>query len=379
MMQRRDSRLSSLNLDDLWAALGIEAGGAGPRTPYTVLRGPNGPRWLLPNQGAITQTILREWRPYGLSARAFWFGLNAAAHVGAWRWIPRTEQAWWPPDAGSRMLRHFGIKADASTPAILVGNTVATRKLLVFFEEPGAGAGMVLKVPLTPLARASICHEAEALKKLDGRHRAPRLLHLSPEAGAAAQEYLPGRLGSRRCKPHYVRLLLEFIQPGIATSLRARGEQLRERLRLCPDYCQHAERIDSALSYLEDDAAAPLALSHGDFAPWNIRELPDGNCTVIDWELARWDGIALFDLCHFYYMQCLLFAPGRLFYDDLQREGACKEYCAALALPASLVPRLAAAFLLEMMAYYWETADPIAAFGLRQLESFLQHVTRPDR
>lgn len=372
-----ESRNPRLSPDEILAALGVVQDSSDPAARYTIIQGHSGPRWLLPQRGGLTGTILKEWRPYGAPARAYWMGVRAAARLGLAAFLPRTGRAPAPADTGTQFLNSIGLNESGGLPAILVGNTVATRKLLVFLEVGDDRRRVVAKVPLTPMARLSIETEAAALRRLDRRHRAPRLLHFSAEKGAAVQEYLAGKLGSRRCKPRYIQMLLEFILPDAKIALRERGARLAARLHASDHYRHHAGTIDPALRYLDCDAQVDSALVHGDFAPWNIRELPDGACTLIDWELARWDGIAFFDLCHFYYMQCLLFSRETLFYEPMLAEGAWRDYCRPLGMAPALLPRLSAAFLLEMMAGYWETEDPIAAFGLHQMELFLSRVALP--
>lgn len=372
-----DPRIPKLDIDGILSALGIAVSASSAVTRYTAILGRHGPRWLFPHRSHLAETILGEWRPYGMKGRLLWTSVRMAARLGIAAWLPGTARAILPADAGKQLLAHFGIESGAIAPVILVGNTVATRKLLVFLENPADGSRSVFKVPLTAVAAVSIRNEVEILRKLDGRYRAPRLLHFSEDAGAAMQEYLDGKLGTRRCKPEYIRLLLGFIQSESDVSLHDRRRHLAARLHNCPAYVDNAREVDALLGYLEADTGLPSALVHGDFAPWNIRELPSGECTLIDWELARWGGIPLFDLCHFYYMQCLLFAPEKLFYLALLQQGAWKEYCRPLGIPPALLPRLGAAFLLEMLAGYWETDDPVASFGLQQISLFLRQIRKP--
>jgi hypothetical protein len=353
------------------AALGVAADCPGIKFSYSIIPGNDGPRWLLPNRNELTQTILREWRPYSAAARLSWAGIRLLARLGALRLLPGTRQTQLPATVGRHLLSQFGIEGDAFPPVILVGNPSATRKIIVFLADPTQGLNTVLKLPLTLAARVSIRNEAETLRKLDGLHRAPRLLHYSEQSGAAMQEYLPGKLGSRRCKPDYLRLMIEFARTGEVASLREHGLRLAERLRSHAAYRDHAGDLDSGLASLLKDTAIPAALVHGDFAPWNIRELSGGSCTLVDWESAVWRGLPLHDLCHFFYMQTQLFSPNRLFYSTLLREGSWRKYCHALDLSPSMVPRLVAAFLLETLARCWEAGNaPSADFCLRQLQAF---------
>jgi hypothetical protein len=375
MPPAQDSRVPILNLDGVLAALGIAADGAQSQVPYTVLRGREGPRWLIPDRSPLVRTILSEWRPYGLLARLSWVAVPMASRLGVLPLLPGAARALLPSNACSQFMSHIGRHFDAGLPLILVGNSIATRKLLVFLEERSPKRNVLVKVPFTRMAQTSILNEARVLDKMNGRLRTPRLLYLNEDAGVAMQEYLPGRLGSRRCKPEYLQFLLELVETGERISLRVQGLRLAERLNKCPAYTENASRVDSALTLLDQDVALAPALVHGDFAPWNIRELPDGACTLIDWEATRPHGLPLHDLCHFYYMQTLLFAPQKLFYVDLLRDGAWAAYCSRLDIPASLLKPLAAAFLLEMLAGYWEIPETsVDWFCLHQLKLLLEFV-----
>jgi hypothetical protein len=365
--------IPTVDLDCILSTLGISAEHATATTAYTVIPGEDGPRWLIPNRSEFAQIILREWRPYRPAARLLWLGICIAARTGTLRLVPRTAQVDLPSDAGSQLLGRAGQAVDALPPLILVGNPAPTRKLLIFLLSRAYNSLVLVKVPLTSAARASIRNEAETLKKLQGRYNAPRLIHYSEETGAATQAYVAGRLGSRRCKPVYLRLLVDLARSGGTVSLRARGRGLRDRLLRMSAHSEHAPLIDSALAWLEDDKPLPAALVHGDFAPWNIREMRDGSCTLIDWESAEWQGLPLHDLCHFLYMQTKLFSPKASFYSALVHEGSWRQYCSELDIQESFLPRLAAGFLLETLARNWELGPVESApYCLRQLESFMK-------
>ncbi len=372
MIATADSRPAADDADGILAALGMSADGDRSGIPYTVIRGNRGPRWLLPNRSRLARTILREWRPYGPATRLFWRGLRLAAGCGALPLAPRTEQVRLPGDAGRQLLRRFGFDGAAPAPVILVGNTEATRKLIVFVENPGRGIA-VIKWPLTPMARTSIGAEAQTLERLDGGHGAPHLLGYQLDTGAAMQDYLAGRLGSRRLKPAYLKLLIDFAREGETVSLSGQAQVLRERLRGQPDFSEPPAAIEQAFALLEDDTPLPAALVHGDFAPWNVRDLPDGRCSLIDWESAQWMGLPLHDLCHFFCMQAKLFAPRTLFSDALERDGSWRRYLEALGIEPRLFRPLVAAFLLASLARAreWEPEES-AAYYLEQLRRFLQ-------
>lgn len=382
-----DSPLPSLNLDDVLEALGLVASGEPSGVAYTVIRGNDGPRWLLPQRSELANAILREWRPYGRLTHLYWRGVRLAARCGALPLLPGTERLRLPHDAGKRVLRRAGFEGDASPPVVLAGNPHSMRKLVVFLEIAGRGR-VAIKVPLRTLARASIGNEAEVLKRLNGELSAPRLLGYQIDTGAAMQEYLPGRLGSRRLKPDYLKLMIALARPEETVTLRARAAVVRNRLRQQESWSELQATRDAkaatrdpkdmvarGLTLMEDDTQIPAALVHGDFVPWNIRDRADGSCSLIDWESAEWTGMPLHDLCHFFYMQNRVFSPRELFYPKLVSEGSWRGYCSALEIPPALLPRLAAAFLLDTLAQRLESGPAgEAEFCLRQLDGFLEVV-----
>ncbi len=372
MTPAQASRVAVLDLEGVVAALGIHANEAEAGIPYTVIRGHDGPRWLIPAGSALAQTILREWRPYRLTTRLFWLATVAAYRMGAGGLMPGAAGIMLPASLSGQLMRRIGCDFDAGPPVILVGNLTITRKILVFLEDRAARKNVLVKIPLTVRAAASIRNEARVLEELNGRLRAPRLLYRNESEGIAMQEYLHGRLGSRRCRPEYTGLLCGLAESDAKAALRDHGRQLQERLRNGAEHAEHAARIHAALALLDEDTKLPCVTVHGDFAPWNIRDLPDGACTLIDWEAARPNGLPLHDLCHFYFMQMRLFTPQKLFFREMLREGAWKDYCRSLDIAARLLKPLAAAFLLETLAGYWETGETgVDAFCLRQLDELL--------
>jgi len=304
--------------------------------------------------------------------------VRLAARAGLLGLMPGTQRLDLPAEQISKLLTRLGLPSagrgnnQEMDPVFLVGNPSATRKLLIFISGDDKLRGQVIKYPLTEGARQSIRREAEILTWLDGRMRTQRLLrNIEDASGAAAQQYLAGRLGSRACKPAYLNLLIEMPRSGELRPVRVEGQALGQRLRGSSAYGQNARAVDSALALLDQELDVPTVLVHGDFAPWNIRELADGSVTLIDWESANRDGLPLHDLCHFFYMQTKLFAPGSSFYSSLVREGSWRAYCQRWGLSPALMGPLVAAYLLHTLAGAWENgAADDAAFCLNQLEDF---------
>jgi hypothetical protein len=275
-------------------------------------------------------------------------------------------------------MQATGWSAEIAPPIILVGNPSPMRKVIVFLADEEGKLMAVAKFPIAQGAVQAICHEADMLRELEGRFSVPKLVHYSTKAGCSIQTYLSGRLGSRACKAKYVDLLLRFVRIDGALPAADATTSLIEQIRTRPEYSGLESVLNSTFRLIEGPRTEfPAALVHGDFAPWNIRELRDSRCTLVDWESARWDGLPLHDLCHFFFIQTRLFAPRSSFYSSLRASGCLKVYCDATAVKIDCVPQLAAAYLAATLVGHWEAGESDAArFCLAQMEDFVRRCRR---
>ena len=187
---------------------------------------------------------------------------------------------------------------DTPIPVVYVGTPGPTRKAVVHLVERTTGkCRAVVKVPLTEQAKAVVLREADVLETLEREHYrlAPRLLQADRARGTATQTFVEGRSGERTLTAEHWNLLRTLRRPGTATSLAAHADRW---------WCG-GERW--AASELRDESSLPAYWEHGDFAPWNIRQLADGECALVDWESARRSGLPLLDAFHFLHMQDFLF------------------------------------------------------------------------
>jgi hypothetical protein len=347
---------------------------SGKGVPYTVIPGSGGPRWIVPNQPKLFRAAFREWHPYSKSGRIFWAGTRLLARSGGIRFLPGSTQITLPADVGQCLLQATGWSADIAPPVILVGNPSPARKVIVFLAGEDGKLMAVAKFPLAQGAVHAICHEADMLRELEGRFSVPKLMHYSTEAGCSIQTYLPGRLGSRACRDGYLELLLRLVRTGGALPAPGAAIKLIARIQNRPEYSGLEPILEPILELIGmGKADYPAVLVHGDFAPWNIRELRDGHCTLVDWESARWDGLPLHDLCHFFYNQTRLFAPRSSFYSSLGASGCLKAYCDGAEVEIDCVPQLTAAYLAAMLLGHWEAEEREAArFCLAQMEDFVR-------
>jgi thymidylate kinase len=90
------------------------------------------------------------------------------------------------------------------------------------------------------------------------------------------------------------------------------------------------EKMRTLIDCMLPQAKVPVARSHGDFTPWNVRRCGD-KLLMIDWEQSRDDMPALYDLFHFIYQNNILvkgrpFAAIRREIDDTLRRPEWEDF-----------------------------------------------------
>ena len=150
---------------------------------------------------------------------------------------------------------------------------------------------------------------------------------------------------------------------------------LKGRFREVPGaYHEHAlQQGINAVEAWVGDALLPFHFRHGDFAPWNMKEV-NNRLFLFDWEYAAFEASPGWDLFHFL-IQCMLllkkwhagqihaaFQEGKPSYRWVER------YLASLGLDANAVSPLFLMYLLERLAFH--ATMGCEDFGLlRQLSS----------
>ncbi len=292
----------SVTAPDIAEAVFRKLAGAGlPTEALRLVAVPGGTqtRWLLPAGERGIGSVLASWTPYRAWPRLAWSVVRAASGVRRSAALPGVAsfdvQGVVATSWQSLGWRWSGVPI----PVIYVGTPGPNRKAVVHLVEPATSqCRAVVKVPLTDVAKAAILHEAGVLQALecDRYPHAPRLLYTDPARGISTQTFIAGRPGTRKLAPDYFRLLRTLLRADKATSLAAHSDR----------WAPHNDTA-WAVRELRDDTPLPACWEHGDFTPWNIRRLSNGECAVLDWESARADGLPLIDAFHFLHMQDFLF------------------------------------------------------------------------
>ena len=279
-----------------------------PATLYSF-PGETGPRWLVP-PGANLNRVLENWSPYKLSSRLKWHVIRSARGLGVSALLPGVERLSLDNLCGVNWRELGWPLGTPPVPVIYVGTPSPQQKAILHLVDPSSGqCHGVVKVPLSDGARQSILRESDVLTVLEDDlcRAAPSMLFTDREIGVAAQEFVPGRSGSRQFLPEYWNLLGSLVLPEERTTIAGHvaawyGHPLWD----CLDG-PVLKLLASAFAEQSDTQSLPACWVHGDFAPWNIRRRNKRGPALIDWEMAERAGLPLQDAYHFFHMQDFLF------------------------------------------------------------------------
>ena len=277
---------------------------------FLVVPGKGTPRWLLPARHHKIDPVLACWSPYRWKSRAKWLAIRAAHRTGFLSALPAVTRVY-IPGVQNIDWRSVGWSGNASpVPLIYIGTPGISRKAVIHLVNAASGScDVIVKAPLTEAARVAIVREADVLTTLADEDYtcAPRLLCVDQERGVAAQTALNGKVGSRKLTDSYWVLLRSLMLPGESTAIVGHAAEWGEQLLWAVGREGDISVMTAALSELCDPDPLPACWVHGDFAPWNIRHLPDGKVVLLDWEDGQRGGLPLQDAFHFLHMQDYLF------------------------------------------------------------------------
>lgn len=273
---------------------------------FLVIPGNGAPRWIVPGNASLGAGVLAQWTPYGFGSQIKWYLLRLFYVLKCMARVPGITRL-----AGSGRTDAAN-KQTVVAPVIYVGTPGPQQKIVVTLVDVSNGQALaVMKLALGVDASTSILREANTLKLLSdlGVKNTPKLIALDKDAGYTWQAVVSGKLAARHLNSIQVDWLLSLPKTGKTTTFNEQKERL---CRLIDnernDFSnRHLELITKSLEGMNSDSLIPFVLAHGDFAPWNLKQKNNGECAVIDWEDADVEGLPLWDLCHFSFIQAHLF------------------------------------------------------------------------
>jgi hypothetical protein len=350
---------------------GVPATGNNTRTRrgFTVIPQGQEPRWVIVGSPRRSLPVLGSWRPFKLKSRLQWQAILAAARFGILSRLPGVEEAETEIDA-QYWAHRLGF-ADDWHIVLHLGNPSYTRKVIAFFLDQRSEVRAVAKLPLTEAAAAAILNEATILEHLQAKSPVPRVLFSDRDRGIAAQSFLHGAPTSRSLTAKHIDLLASLAEPNATVRLSDFHDSFATWIARLALPLPHAS-LARALAFLEDTTELPAFVEHRDFAPWNVKRLPDGALTLIDWEWAVRGSLPWQDICRFFYMQDQLFhGPGEV-WSTLTTHPLLEGYLRRFAIPRAVLPGLTIHYLLRNLCLDWSNCErDTAPYLVSQLEQVL--------
>jgi len=339
--------------------------------PVQVIPQGGEPRWIVIGDSRDAAPVLRSWRPFKVGTRLRWSAIVGASSLGVLARVPGVicsrasiDFSYW-----RRSLPAF---QDDWAPVIYIGNPSHTRKVTAFFvARADHSFKAVAKVPLQPLSRRAILNEAAILDQLAGADYLPASLFHDPQRGIAAQSWLEGQPVSRTLTPAHMELLARFAIPGTTIRVSAQRASIVRELDQA-DFPFDRDVLSRAREFLDYDEPLPAFIEHRDFAPWNLKRLPNGGTGAIDWEWAVTQGLPCQDIFRYFYIQDALFHGRGDAWRALNSHPLVREHFRRFAIRPEALPALAMHYLLRVLAMDWESGNQfLAEYALRQIQSIL--------
>ena len=278
---------------------------------FFIIPGQFGPRWLLPSKppaGALD--VLKQWTPYNFTSKLKWHALLLLYRFGHLGLVPKIKQI----NGSITSVLHVPQTDLFGIPLIYVGTPGKQQKAVATIIEPNKGTPLaVLKVALEKKAIESLQREAMILKEITKFKvpYIPTIISTDKDENYTWQTMVRGCLSSTKLTRKHIDWLLSLPVTGATTFYKQR-EELKQRLAKPNDMRKvDINLLASAIDNITGNEV-PLLLVHGDFTPWNLKILPNGCLGAIDWENGQLQGLPLWDLCHFHFMQAHLFKKNPL-------------------------------------------------------------------
>ncbi len=316
------------------------------RTSYVISLG-HDPRWIIPANTRLVLPVLKSWQPYKFRSRVQWNLVLLSCRAGILSQLPGVASNTSSVDFSYWRERLEGF-SDTEEMVIFVGSPSHTRKAIVFFVARDSSVRAVAKLPLYDAAKTAILSEANILRRFQSRQVLPHILFVDDERGIAAQTWMPGKPVSRLLRQEHIELLSELVNNGESTRLCDQRDHIAALIDEL-DIPLESSLRRRALDLLEDSSELPAFIEHRDFAPWNLRRLPEGGLALIDWEWAVEKSLPWQDVCHFFYIQDYVFRDYGNVWEKLVGNSLLQTYIRRFGIPSKALPGLTMHYLLRIL------------------------------
>ena len=285
-------------------------GSATASVPMRLLRRNGNPFLLLPPDARLAVRSLALYAAQTQAARSAKALLRFGLRLGFSAVLEKTALNIAPGDAFANYL--VQVVGQASRPALrerlalgpfatLAGNpnTAAQRCIFLLFDSRRQPVAVV-KAGAGEAAGRLIEQEQTFLKTVPAGTRAVPVLHSvfhSERLKAFATNFFPGDSPRSIDASRLEELFSSWLHPARTTTI---GELSSWQKLLAAA----GEHLPSQVKQLNSRTISP-AISHGDFAPWNIKECCS-HWTLLDWERGELEGLPVWDWLHFVVQPAIL-------------------------------------------------------------------------
>lgn len=320
---------------------------------FWIISNGDEPRWLVPYHPKYGLNVLKQWRPYSKFSYLKWQLLLVAYQAEKLHQIPGAIPiAIASPTA--KYCQYFRYKSNQNlVPTIYIGTPGITRKAVVsLVDSTTHEIASIAKFPLEKMAKATILREANTLTHLVAEKPglSPQLLSVDEHTGTSVQTVLDGRHVRPPLSQAHIKLLSHLSRPGTSTSLQQHVHQLNQRLKKleCMAETPAQQMSDQVIKFIDDSSSLTTTWVHGDFAPWNLKWIDRQTLAAVDWEDAQPEGLPLYDLFHYQYIQSHLLKTRKHILDLTWKHPLVSLYVKHLGIDRPQYNRLALYYLTDM-------------------------------
>jgi len=319
--------------------------------PVHVIPQGGEPRWIIVGNSRKAFPVLESWNPWNPGSRLRWSVLKAAARAGILPRIPGVQSAVVSIDISywRDKLPQF---PDGWTGVIHVGNRSQSRKAILFVIGKDGAIPFAAKVPMVSGAAEAIFNEAKVLDHLKRFTYLPNVLFRDRDRGVVVQTWLDGKPVARGFAEPHIRLLNTLANEGVEAQVSAFRPEIATELNGV-DLPFDRSVLMRGLEMLDYDRALPGFVEHRDFAPWNLKWLPDGELGLLDWEWAVSESLPWQDVCRMFYLDDFHFkGPGNV-WERMTADPLLVRYRRQFEIPAEALPALTMRYLLRVLSMDW--------------------------
>lgn len=372
-MLTRDDRAGPLALADvlhvMFPTVDLSAlqKGVRSRTVHVIPQGGE-PRWIIVGDQRKALPVLRSWSPWNPGSRLRWSAVKMAAGLGLLASLPGVQRSE-VPLSHRYWQDNLPPFPEDWTVVIHVGSLSQSRKAILFLIGEDGTVRFAAKAPLVSGAAEAIFNEAHVLDHLKQFAHLPKVLFRDSERGVVAQSWLDGKPVSRGFTEAHLNLLTSLSGGGSAKVSEVRTE-VNSELNIV-DIPFDRSVLSRGLEMLDYNQPLPSFVEHRDFAPWNLKWLPDGGLGLLDWEWAVTQSLPWQDACRFFYLDDFHFqGPGSV-WEKMTTNPLLMKYRRQFGISPEALGPLTMRYLLRVLSMDWIGGNHARAHHTFQQIQFL--------